>query len=98
LSEARIYTDQEQYQSVAECQQQEQEQEQTQEQEEPKKDWLFETPVAQFGATVQETTGTAIVTARDCNGSILVEEEVSTGTRYVGVTGPGLQICELTLR
>lgn len=98
LSEARIYTDQEQYEAVAECQEQEQEQEQTQEQEEPKKDWLFETPVTQFGAIVPEVTENAIVTARDCNGSILIEEVVDSGTRYLGVTGPELKICEITLR
>lgn len=96
LSEARVHTEQEQYESVAQCQ--EQEQQQQQEQEQVKTEWQFEQPVSQFGAKIPEVAETAIVTARDCNGSIVIEEELSSGTSYVGVTGPALAICELTLR
>lgn len=96
LSDVRIHTEQEQYQSVAECQEQEQEQEQQQQQQEQSK-WQFTNPIKKFGAPIPEVFEPAVVRALDCNGSVVVEEELSPGTHFIGVTGSELELCSLSV-
>lgn len=98
LSEVRTYTEQEQFQSVAECQEQEQQEQQAQQQqqEEWKTSWQFEKPVVKFETTIPEVIGTAIISAEDCNGVVVLEKELSSGTRYVGVIGQ-LELCSLSV-
>lgn len=99
LSDVRVHTEQEQYQSVAECQEQEQEQQQQQQQaQQPSKnEWQFENAVTKFGTAIPETSDKAIVRALDCNGSLIVEEEILPGTHYVGFTGSQLELCSFSV-
>lgn len=95
LSDVRVHTEQEQYQSVAECQEQQQQQQQAQQP--SKNEWMFEMPVEKFGTVIPETNDKAIVRALDCNGSLIIEEEILPGTHYVGFTGSELELCSFSV-
>lgn len=99
LSEARVFTSQEQYKTVAGCQEQEQEQNQEQNVEETSSAlvWNFAEPVTHFGTKIPAVMDKASVEAYDCNGSLMVKKEITSDTDYLGVTGPAPHLCSLTL-
>lgn len=95
--QVQVTTDENHYQDLTNCRgDSDQEQQQQQEDGKDSTKWKFLAPGSQFG-THMETASASAISVRDCNGKVIVEKALASGSSFIGVTTPTYEICEVEI-